>query len=141
MLNRVREQLVKPVVDALDLERLPEVASRVEQELSRLSLAPKIVLDPLVMRENVVRRLDGHVPNVALYGISEKPRMANVDRLTEQRPSGGGGVVLTTCRRLRSTPSNRVRGVAKRLSGSRLDHRRTYERSTIPSCVQSCAIK
>jgi hypothetical protein len=61
---------VKPVVDPLDLERLPEVASRVEQQLSRLGLAPQIVLDPLVVRENVVRRLDGHVLNVALWGIA-----------------------------------------------------------------------
>ena len=74
VLNRVREQLVKPVVNALDLERLPEVASRVEQELSRLSLAPQIVLDPLVVRENVVGRLDGHVLNVSLCGAGENLR-------------------------------------------------------------------
>jgi hypothetical protein len=61
VLNRVREQLVKPVVDALDLERLPEVASGVEQELSRLGLAPQIVLDALVVCEDVVWRLDRHV--------------------------------------------------------------------------------
>lgn len=48
MLDRVREQLVKTVANALDLERLAELASRVEQQLSRLSLAPRIVLDPLV---------------------------------------------------------------------------------------------
>jgi hypothetical protein len=48
VLDRVREQLVKTVANALDLERLAELASRVEQQLSRLSLAPRIVLDPLV---------------------------------------------------------------------------------------------
>jgi hypothetical protein len=72
MLNRVREQLVKAVVNALDLERLAEVASRVEQELSRLGLAPQIVLDLLVVGENVVRRLGGHVLNVSLCGICGK---------------------------------------------------------------------
>jgi hypothetical protein len=74
VLDRVRQQLVKPVVNALDLERLPEVARGVEEQLSGLGLAPQIVLDLLVVRENVVRRLDGHVPNVALWGISEKRR-------------------------------------------------------------------
>src|SRR5437588_826650 len=59
VLNRVREQLVKPVVNALDLERLPEVASPVEQKLSRLGLAPQVVLDALVVGDNVVGRLGG----------------------------------------------------------------------------------
>src|SRR3954452_1767844 len=77
VLNRVREQLVKPVVHALDLERLPEVASRVEKELSGLGLAPEIVLDPLVVGDNVVGRLDGHVLNVPLCGSSENSRRAS----------------------------------------------------------------
>lgn len=34
VLDRVREQLVKPVIDPLDLERLPEIASRIEQQLA-----------------------------------------------------------------------------------------------------------
>src|SRR5207302_7297490 len=68
VLDRVREQLVKPVVNALDLERLPEVTSRVEQELSRLGLAAQIVLDPLVVRDNIVGPLGWHVLNVALWG-------------------------------------------------------------------------
>ena len=73
MLNRVREQLVKPVVNTFDLERLPEVASRVEQKLSRLGLSPQIVLDPLLVSKNLVRRLDGHVINVALWESLSEP--------------------------------------------------------------------
>jgi hypothetical protein len=65
---------MKPVVNALDLERLPEVASRVEQQLSRLGLAPQIVLDSLVVGDDVIGRLNGHVLNVARYGICEKRR-------------------------------------------------------------------
>jgi hypothetical protein len=80
VLNRVREQLVKPVVDALDLERLPEVASRVEQQLSRLSLAPQIVLDPLVVGKNIVRRLHRHVFSVELCGIGEKAARGSAKR-------------------------------------------------------------
>jgi hypothetical protein len=60
---------VKPVVDALDLERFAEVACRVE--LCRCGLVREIVLDPLVVGEDVVGRLGGHVFNVALWRIAE----------------------------------------------------------------------
>jgi hypothetical protein len=75
VLNRVREQLVKPVVDALDLERLPEVASRVEQQLSGLGFAPQIVLDLLVVGQNVVRRLEGRMFALELWGIRKQRRI------------------------------------------------------------------
>ena len=72
VLDCVGQQFVKPVVDALDLERLTEVASCVEEELGRLGLAPQVVFDLLVVGEDVVGRLDRHLLNVALCGVCEK---------------------------------------------------------------------
>jgi hypothetical protein len=69
---------MKPVVNALDLERLPEVASRIEQKLSRLGLAPQIVLDPLVVCEDVVRRFGGHVFKRSALAIFRKLPVASV---------------------------------------------------------------
>jgi hypothetical protein len=83
VLKRVREQLVKPVEDTLDLERLPEVASRVEQQLSRLGLAAEVVLHLLLVSPDVVGRLDGHVLSLELCAVCEKIRRLSAFSLLE----------------------------------------------------------
>ena len=55
MLNHVRQQLVKPGVDPVDLERLAEVPRGVEQQLSGLGFSAEVSFDALVVRYYVVR--------------------------------------------------------------------------------------